>query len=116
MKKEDKQKILIEVYQEYLKIKEKNITTGFIQKGLFLGAAVGFLFSYGFIKQDNYPNLINLILIFFFYVIHINNIDNRHFKDEYIDFLKHIKEDKINQFKFKKLSWFENWVYYKRKY
>ena len=115
MKKEDKQKILIDLYKEYLKIKEKNITTGFIQRGLFLGAVIGFLFSIGMLTKEIFLDYWVPIIGIFAYVLHINNLDNRHFKELYKDFLKHVKEDKIEDFKFKKLSWFENWIYYRRK-
>ncbi|MBI2650514.1 hypothetical protein HYX04_04320 [Candidatus Woesearchaeota archaeon] len=116
MKKEDKQKILIDLYKEYLRLIEKNITTGFIHRGLFLGAVIGFLFSIGILTREIFLDYWVLIIGIFAYALHINNLDNRHFKEVYKDFLKYVTEGKIENFKFKKLNWFENWIYYKRKY
>ncbi|MBI2654815.1 hypothetical protein HYX06_00125 [Candidatus Woesearchaeota archaeon] len=116
MKKPDKDKILIDLWKEYLIIYEKNITIGFIQRGLFLGAAIGFLFSIGVLTKDIFLNYWALIIGFFIYALHLNNINNRHFKDVFRDFLKHVETNKVNKFKITKLSWFENNIYYKRKY
>jgi hypothetical protein len=115
MNKQKQEEYLINLYKNYFNIREKDITRGFIDRGLFLGAAFGFLYYAGIISNEQFSNLLPWIAFFFIYALHLNVLDKRQFIVVYMEFLEHVKKNRLDKFKIKKFTWFENWVYYTRK-
>ncbi|HLG24981.1 MAG TPA: hypothetical protein VI564_08685 [Candidatus Nanoarchaeia archaeon] len=116
MKKEDKEKLIMELRHKYIESLDNWSTSGFYQRLGIIGGIIVFVFSVGLIKPEALNSWIVIIAyLFLIYIIYTNNQYSKYVDDLYEGLFLAIKGDKLLEFEIKKISWFGKNIYYKRK-